>query len=140
MKKLLSVVMVLGLFMVYACGGGGGSSDAKSILDDFFGAIDTFAGDVEKADTSEAFIASLENLASKMESIAPRMNDLQKKHPNLMKGDTLPEELKEYEERFKNLASKMMGMGMKAQKFGQDPKVQEALKKFTESMNALKMK
>ncbi len=133
MKKLLSVVAILGLFMVAACGGGGGS-DVKSVMGDLLDTVDKFAADGGGASDGDAFAAAIENFSDKMKEIIPKMKALKDKYPQLMQGKDIPPELAEFKDRIEGMQDKMKaGMG-KMMNFASNPKVMEAIKKMQEAM------
>ena len=134
MKKLFSM-LVVGLFLLaYACGGGG--DDPKSVMNDYFDVMDGFINGLDKADSADAVVAAMENFAAKMKDLKPRMMALEEKYPELkkMKQGQMPEEFKEFEDRFKEMMPKMMGIFGKIAQYANDPKVQEAQKKLDEAM------
>jgi len=79
----------------------------------------------------------MENFAKVMETLKPRMEEVEKKYPNLkntFKGNEVPDEFKKFEERIKGMTPKMTGLMGKMMQYMGDPKFQEAAKKFQESM------
>jgi hypothetical protein len=134
MKKLFSL-LVVGLFLLaYACGGGG--DDPKSVMNDYFDVMEGFINGLDKADNADAVVAAMEKFAAKMKELKPRMMALEEKYPELkkMKQGQMPEEFKEFEDRFKELMPKMMGIFGKIAQYANDPKVLEAQKKLEEVM------
>ena len=134
MKNLFSM-LVVGLFLLaFACGGGG--DDPKSVMNDYFDVMDGFINGLDKADSADAVVAAMENFAAKMKDLKPRMMALEEKYPELkkMKQGQMPEEFKEFEDRFKEMMPKMMGIFGKIAQYANDPKVQEAQKKLEEAM------
>jgi phage shock protein A len=134
MKKLFSLLLV-GLFLLaYACGGGG--DDPKSVMNDYFDAMDEFLSDMEKAASADEVVAALNEAADTLKKLKPRMMALEEKYPELknMGQGKLPEEFKEIEERMKKLMPKMMGLFGKIAKYAADPKVIEAQKRMQEAM------
>lgn len=134
MKKLFSL-LVVGLFLLaYACGGGG--DDPKSVMNDYFDVMEGFINGLDKADSADAVVAAMENFAAKMKELKPKMIALEEKYPELkkMKQGQMPEEFKEFEDRFKEMMPKMMGIFGKIAQYANDPKVQEAQKKLEEAM------
>lgn len=138
MKKLVLVLIVaMFMFGLTACKG---SDSPKAVLNDFIGLFDGFLTDMDKADNADKVVAAIDTFSVAMQAIAPRMKALEKKYPELktgMKGGTMPEEFKEFEQKFKDLAPRMMGLFGKMMQYANDPKVQAAQKKFQEAMEAL---
>ena len=136
MKKLFSL-LVVGLFLLaYACGGGGGD-DPKSVMTDLFEVLDGFFASVEKADNADALVAAIDKFSEGMKAIAPRMKKVQEKYPELKDMNTLPDELKEFEGKIKEIQPKFIGVMGKFMKYANDPKVQAAQQKMAEAMKAL---
>jgi hypothetical protein len=134
MKKLFSL-LVVGLFLLaYACGGGG--DDPKSVMNDYFDAMDEFLSDMEKAASADEVVAALNKVGDTMKKLKPRMMALEEKYPELkkMKEGQMPEEFKEFQERLQGMMPKMMGLIGKLGQYANDPKVIEAQKKWEEAM------
>jgi uncharacterized coiled-coil DUF342 family protein len=136
MKKLFSL-LVVGLFLLaYACGGGG--DDPKTVMKDFVNAMDEFYTGIEKAEDADDIVSAINKFSEGMQEIAPRMKKVQEQFPELnMKDGKVPEEFKEYEEKIKEIGTKMMGLMGKLMKYANDPKVQAAQQKMMEAMKAL---
>lgn len=135
MKKLFSL-LVVGLFLLaYACGGGG--DDPKSVMNEYFDAMDDLINGLDKARSADDVVAVMEKVAAKIKEMKPRLMALEEKYPELKKMKTegkMPEEFKEFEARLKEMMPKMMGVFGKIAKYANDPKVLEAQKKFDEAM------
>jgi len=137
MKKLLLVLVVAMLvFGISACKG---SDSPKAVLNDFLGLFDGFLTNMDKADNADKVVAAIDTFSVAMQAIAPRMKALEEKYPALkagMKGGAMPEEFKEFEQKFKDMTPRMMGLFGKMMQYANDPKVQAAQKKFQEAMQA----
>ncbi|MGD2092143.1 MAG: hypothetical protein PVH61_38590 [Candidatus Aminicenantes bacterium] len=136
MKKL-SLLLVVGLFLLaFACGGGG--DDPKSVMKDYFNVMDDFYSSVEKAENADDIVAAIDNFSKGIQELAPRMKKVQEQYPELnMKNGKIPEEFKEFEEKINEIGPKMMGLMGKFAKYANDPKVQAAQQKMMEAMKAL---
>jgi len=135
MKKLTLIVITAMIMLVIA--GCGKSDSPEAVMEEMLDAFDVYFADMEKAEDVDAAIAAMEKVSKVMVALKPRMEELEKKYPNLknsMKGEELPPEFKKFEERFKALEPKMAGLMGKMMKYMGDPKFQEAAKKFQESM------
>jgi len=136
MKRVLSVLVVVGLVFIYACGGGG--DDPKSVMKDF---LDTFEGYIDgmaKVESADDLVAVTESAIAKFEKLAPRMKAVTEKYPELKKmrpGGRMPEQFKEFEDRMKELGTKMFSSMGKLMKFMNDPKVKEAQRKLQKAMS-----
>jgi len=138
MKRLFSILTIISLFLILsACGGG---DTPESVMNDYFDLMDNYLDGMEKADSADHIVDVLEAFSKKMETLAPRMKAIMEKHPELkgMKGGKLPEEYKDLNDRMQKIMPRMMGVFGKMVKYGNDPKVKEAQKKFQEAMSSLK--
>lgn len=135
MKKLFSL-LVVGLFLLaYACGGGG--DDPKSVANATADAFEALVNDVDGANSADDVVAAINKFADKMKELKPKIKALQEKYPelkNMGKGDEVPAEFKEANERMTKLGPKLIGLFGKLQKYDADPKVVEAQKKLQEAM------
>lgn len=133
MKKLLSVLAVGLLVFAYACGGGG--DDPKSLMDDMLKDMEALNEGLNSAETADDIVKALDGYTESLKALAPRVKAMKEKHKDIdFKKNEFPEEFKEYEAKFKDIGPKLMAAMMKASKFMQDPKVQEAQKRFGEAM------
>ena len=131
MKKVAILVSLAALVVLTSCGGGGKYADAKAVINNQLQAMETFSIAVEKAQDSPQIVAALDQLQQSMEKLMPRVQKLQEKYPEIKDKKNPPEELKEVTARMEGGAQKFMGAMMKvATKYGEDPKVQEAMKKI----------
>lgn len=135
MKKFTLIVITVMIMLVLAGCGKDDSPDA--VIDDMLDAFDSYIADMDKSEDVDSAIAAMEKFAKVMEVLKPRMEEMEKKYPNLknaFKGDAVPAELKKFEERIKAMGPKMGTLMGKMMKYMGDPKFQEAAKKFQESM------
>ena len=138
MKSLFSILTIISLFLILsACGGG---DTPESVMNDYFDLMEDYMNDMEKADSADDIVDVLEAFSNKMKTLAPRMKAIMEKHPELkgMKGGKLPEEYKDLNDRMQKIMPRMIGVFGKMMKYGNDPKVKEAQKKFQEAMSSLK--
>lgn len=139
MKRIsLILVTILVVIMFTGCGK---SDSPKAVVGEMLDSFDSYISDMNSASNADDVVSAMDKFAAAMTEIAPRMKALQEKYPELkggMKNGQMPEAFKEYEGRFKEMMPKMMGLAGKMMQYMKDPKVQEAMKKFQASMNALK--
>jgi hydrogenase maturation factor HypE len=133
MKKLV-LFATIGLFLIgmTACGGGGKYADAKEAMQDMVDLMDNLAADMEKADDAKSVAAVLNKYGDKLQALKPRMEEIEKKYPELkdLKPEELPEELKGMKEKVEAAAAKMMGAMGKVMKYASDPEVMKAAEKI----------
>lgn len=129
MKKIAILVSLASLVVLTSCGGGGKYADAKDVINDQLQAMEKFSAAVEKAQDSPQVVKALDQLQQSMEKLVPRVQKLQEKYPEIKDTKNPPEELKEVTAEMEGVAQKFVGAMMKvATKYGEDPKVQEAMK------------
>lgn len=133
MKKLLSVLAVGLLVFAYACGGGG--DDPKSVMDDMLKDMEALNAGLTGAETADDVVKALDAYTESLKAMAPRVKAMKEKNKDIdFKKNEFPEELKEYEAKFKEIGPQLMAAMMKVSKFMKDPKALEAQKRFGEAM------
>jgi predicted transcriptional regulator len=142
MKKfILCATVVVFLFGLAACGGGGKYADAKKLMEKQVQLFEDFANALDKAGSADDVVAALNNFSDGMKEMVPQMKELQEKYPELKdaKDEAMPEELKPIMEKLQNeVMPKFMGAMMKIQQYASDPAVQEASQKFQQAMSEMK--
>jgi len=135
MKKFtLIVISAMLMLLIFGCGK---SDSPDAVIEDMLDTFDGFIADMEKSDNVDSAISAMEKFAKVMETLKPRMEEVEKKYPDLkntFKGDEVPAEFKKFEERIKAMGPKMGALMGKMMQYMSDPKFQEASKKFQESM------
>ncbi len=134
MKKLILLV-TLGLFLmgILACGGGK-YADAISLTEEAVDAMENYCTGLEKADNAKDVAAVINKFSDTMAALKPKMDELQKKYPELKNNKDVPEEMKAITKRMEEVVPKMMGASAKMMKYATDPAVLEATKKMQEAM------
>jgi hypothetical protein len=115
-------------------GGGGEYDEVVAVNTKFIDAMETYIGDVEKADSASGMAVAIDVYAEKMEEIAPQIKAVSAKYPELKNNATVPEELKALQERAAAMAEKIPDSFMKAMKYMMDAEVQEAQKRLQQAM------
>jgi len=135
MKKFTLIVITAMIMLVIA--GCGKSNSPDAVIEDMLDAFDSYIVDMGKSEDVDSAIAAMEKFAKVMETLKPRMEEVEKKYPNLkntFKGNEVPVEFKKFEERIKAMGPKMGTLMGKMMQYMSNPKFQEAAKKFQESM------
>ena len=137
MRKMAGLAMLCALVLVaVSCGKGGKYADVKPVLNKQSEMMESFAAQVEKATNGKEAAAALDSLAGKQEKLMAKMKALSEKYPEMKSSTEPPEELKEEIARLEPVAAKFsQAMMTVMQKYGNDPAVQEAMKK----MSAMRM-
>lgn len=139
MKRFSIVLVIIMVVLMYT--GCGKSDSPNAVVGEMLDSFDSYINNMNSASSADDVVAAMDKFAAAMKNIAPRMKALQEKYPELkngMKNGQMPKEFKEFEGRFKEMGPKMMGLAGKMMQYMKDPKVQEAMKKFQSSMDALK--
>jgi predicted nuclease with TOPRIM domain len=135
MKKRGIALLTALTFVVgfVACGGGGGGgkyADAKKAMGDMFDHMEKLATDLDKAEDAKAVAAALNTFNDAMEKLKPKIQELEKKYPELQDEANLPEELAEYSKKMEEMGPKFATAMMKIMQFADDPDVKAANEKF----------
>jgi len=88
--------------------------------------IEEYAAALDKAGSAPDVAKATNQFVDKMEKLAPAMQKLTEKYPELKSGQNLPEPLKKVQTRMEEASKKMMGSMMKAAPYMNDPEVQKA--------------
>jgi len=134
-KIVLYSVLVLFLSGMVACGGGG--SDAENVFDEYLGALDGLAGDVEKAANADDVVKALNTFSYKMTALGPKMKKASEEMAKKAQSGKMPKEMEEMAKKSMEVVAKMRTIQEKMAKYATDPKVQAAQKKMMEAMAAM---
>ena len=132
--NLLPVVALVALLALLGCSGGQDRSEAVEINTKFVDAMESYVGDIDKAENADDVADAIEAYAKKMEELAPQLKAIAAKHPEWADTGKVPEELKPIQEKAKQIASRIPNTFMKTMKFMTDPQVRDAHKRLQESM------
>ena len=132
--KMLSVMVLGALLALLGCGGGQDYSDAVEINTKFVDAMESYIGDIGKAENADDVADAIEAYSQKIEELAPQMKAIAAKHPEWKDMEQVPEELKPIQEKAKQIASKIPNTFMKTMKYMADDQVRDAHKRLQESM------
>jgi hypothetical protein len=130
---LTALTFVIGFV---ACGGGGGKyGDAKQAMGDMLNSMEKLAADLDKAEDAKAVASALNTFTGAMEKLKPKIQELEKKYPELNDEANLPPELAEYQTKLAEIGPKFGSAMMKIMQFADDPDVKEANEKFEKIMS-----
>ena len=132
-KVLISVLLGLALFALAACGGK--YSDAIELSENQLEAMQTYADDLEKADSADSVIAAMNTFAAKMEKLMPQAKALRDKYPELYRPDgKLPDEFADLQKKTEAVVSRMSAASMKTIQYMMQPGVQQAMMRMNQAM------
>ena len=132
-KILISVLGVLAIVLLAACGGK--YSDAIELSEKQLKFMETYADDLEKADSAETLIAAMDDFSDRMEKLKPKAQALREKYPELYQPDgKLPEEFAELQKKTEAVVTRMTAASMKTMQYMMDPKVQKAMMRMNAAM------
>jgi uncharacterized coiled-coil DUF342 family protein len=109
-KCLYLLVLIVFLFGITSCGGGGKYSDS-----------------------AQKVAAALTDFNKAMNDLRPKMEKMQEKYPELSDMAKPPTELGEEGEKMAEMMMKMGTVMMKAMQYSDDPAVQKAMEEFQKS-------
>lgn len=134
-RALLVFVLALGLTGFFGCKGGGKYADAKEVMADSLKVMESFIGDMDKASDSQAVVKAINAFSKDMADLKPKLQDLEKKYPELKDQAEPPEELKPMVKQMEEMSGKMMNAMMKLMQYANDPEVQKAQEAMTKLMS-----
>jgi hypothetical protein len=136
MKKtaLFLCIAVLALGLAACKGAGGKYSDVVKVMDKYVASMEKFAGALEGAKSADDVATALDSLTTVTKTLAPEMKAFETKYPEFKNQENPPAELKPIMDKVMAASTKMMGAMSKVMQYAQDPKVQEAQKKYQEAM------
>jgi hypothetical protein len=112
-------------------------ADAKTVLENLAGLLETFVENMDKAEDSKSIAKALDGLAQAMKELLPEINEIRQKYPELDKEDTHPEELKPLLQRIDKDFQAMIKSYGKVREHIEDPAVKAADDKYKEVMSGL---
>lgn len=112
-------------------------ADAKKVLENLAGLIETFVKDMDQAEKSMSVAQVLDGFAEAMKELLPKISKIREKYPELDNQDTHPEELKPLLERIDKDFRAMMKSYGKVNEHIEDPAVKAADEKYKEVMSGL---
>jgi hypothetical protein len=132
-KSVVSVLVVLAIFMLAACGGK--YADAIEMSEKQLAAMEAYADRLEKADSKETIIAAMNDFGAKMEKIFAKAEGLREKYPELYQPDAkLPDEFAEVQKKSEAVVARMSAASMKTMQYMRDPEVQQAMMRMNAAM------
>lgn len=136
MKKtvLFLCIAVLALGLSACQGAGGKYSDVVKVMDKFVASMDKFAASLDGAKSADDVVTALDALTATTKTLAPEMKAFETKYPEFKNQENPPAQLKPIMDKVIAASTKMMGAMTKAMQYAQDPKVQEAQKRYQEAM------
>ena len=88
-RKLIIGIILAGVVVaLVACGGK--YADAEKIYTEFADAMDVYLADLEKATDAETTAEAINNFSDVMEGLAPRMQKISAKYPELKDPENVP--------------------------------------------------
>jgi len=139
MKRfVLFATIVLFVFGLTACKGGGKYADVKDVMEKYVAGNEAFVTALDNVKSADDVVTALTALTKVTNELAPKMKEIDQKYPELKDLQNPPEELKPLMDRVNAVMGKMMSGMEKMMAYASDPKVQEAQTKYQEAMAALK--
>ncbi len=137
MEKILRVLLVFVAMIIFIGCGGGKYDDAIEINKDFIKITEEYTQELEKAESGKAVAKAMENYTAKFAKLAPKMQKIKEKYPDIKNDKDVPAEFREMEEKAQQAGIQLAGSFMKIMKYMTDPDVMEAQKKMAQSMQGM---
>ncbi len=134
MKKILKTLLVASVLITFWGCGGGKYDDAIEVNKDFIKITESYIQDLEDSNSSKDIVKAMENYSEQFKKLAPEMQKIKDKYPDMMTNSKIPEELKEMNKKAQQVGTKLAGSFMKIMKYMTDPEVVEAQKNMAEAM------
>jgi hypothetical protein len=113
-------------------------ADAKKVLTQFADLTEDYVKNLNSAEGAEIVAKALDGYTTPMKDVVPELVKILKKYPELKDETTHPEELRPLMKRFNKVFQNLIAASAKVMKYASDPAVQEANKRYKETMSALK--
>lgn len=134
-KSIVGLMLISLAAVLVACGGK--YADAEKVYTEFADAMDVYLADLDKAKDADATAAAINEFTDVMEDLAPRMQEINAKYPELKDPENVPEELKPIKERSDKTAMQMAGTFMKAMQHMKNPEVNAAFTRLGKVMTGI---
>ena len=136
-NKLLSLCLISSLIVINGCGGK--YSDAEKATNEYADIMEDFSTAINKSNSASDAAKAINNFADRMVKLAPKMEKLQKKYPELQTMDKLPKELEDAQKRLNEVSQKFTASMIKMMPYMNDPEVQKAQERMDMLMQNMKM-
>jgi hypothetical protein len=113
-------------------------ADAKKVLTQFADLTEDYVKNLNSAEDAESVAKALDDYTTPMKDVVPELVKILKKYPELKDETTHPEELKPLMKRFNKVFQNLMAASAKVMKYANNPAVQEANKRYKDTMSALR--
>ena len=131
-RCLGSMGMVILTVLVIACGGK--YDEAESTLNEYADAMEDYIGRMEKADSADAVVNAMQDFTENMNTLIPRLQEMNQKFPELASDRNAPKELETVSRRMGELSPKLQSAMMTAMPYMMDPQVQQAMTAQAQAM------
>ncbi|MBS0013201.1 MAG: hypothetical protein KFF46_04445 [Desulfobacterales bacterium] len=135
MKRLMLVLCFI--LLVFGSAFGGEYSDVVDVQKDLMDLSADYNADMEKADSAKSVAAAMNAYAKGLESLAPRIKEINEKYPELRDPEQMPEEVKQAAEEQPEVMQKVSSSFMKAMPYINEAAVQEAQQRIMAAMQGM---
>jgi len=136
MKKLTVISILFLLFALYLFNGCGGDAYSEMIKlnTQFTKLMETYLGEIEKADNANAVAKAMNKCADGMEKVWPKMKAFSEAHPELKDSKNQPDSLKKSNKEAEVLGRRMGSVYGKIMPYMQDENVRKAQERLMNIM------
>lgn len=135
MKRLMLVLCFI--LLVFGSAFGGEYSDVVDVQKDLMDLSADYNADMEKADSAKSVAAAMNAYAKGLESLAPRIKEINEKYPELRDPEQMPEKVKQTAEEQAEVMQKVSSSFMKAMPYMNESAVQEAQQRIMAAMQGM---
>jgi len=137
MKKVMaiSIAFIFAIISV-GCKQSGKYGELKEYMNDVIDANEEYISDLDKSNSAKDVAEAITDLGNKMEKLAKRGEEIEKKYPELKTMDKKnpPKELKEEFDKMEQMTQKLLTVSMKMMKYMMDPEVMKASQEMAKKM------
>ncbi|MFC1764151.1 hypothetical protein ACFL6U_19015 [Planctomycetota bacterium] len=112
-------------------------ADVRQVNEAFASNMETYVAALDKAGSASDIAKAMNGFSDSIEKLVPKMKAVMDKYPELKGKETMPEELKDLEDRSATATQKMMGAMMKIGPYMMDPEVKKAQERMSKTMAGL---
>lgn len=126
------ILLVMLSLVVIACGGK--YDEAENALNDYADVMEEYTASMEKADSADEVVKAINTYTEKMKTLAPKLQEINKKFPELGSEKDLPKELEKVSARIVELSQNVQSAMMKSMQHMMNPEVQKAIAAQSKAM------
>jgi hypothetical protein len=134
-RTTIIVAAVACMLLVASCGSGGPYGEAKALISEQVGIMNTLVNNMDKAGSATDVANAFKAYNDAMERLAPRLKDFAKRNTELAKAEEIPAELTEEMKKLQEVSIRMGEVSTKSAQFMSDPEVSKEIDRMMKIMS-----